>query len=64
MDGCVGGWVDGLSPSLSLVESHGHPLQVGPSRCPETQVERKSRLKRMEKGARRPSPSPSPSAAK
>lgn len=53
------GWVGGLSPSLPLVESRRHSLQVGPSRCPETQVERKSRLKRMEKGARRPSPSPS-----
>ena len=57
-DGWVGGGMNGLSPSLSLVESRRHPLQVGLSRCRETQVERKSRLMRMEKGTQRSRPSP------
>lgn len=58
MDRWVGGWMNGLSPSLFLVESRRHPLQVGLSRCLETQVERKSRLMRMEKGTQRPRPNP------
>lgn len=57
-DAWVGGWMNGLSRSLFLVESRRHPLQVGLSRCPDTQVERKSRLMRMEKGTQRPRPSP------